>query len=67
MADLIYNFVRNVLIGQNSTITGANDLATMLTWTVMVVFFLLLCKLVVWCFNLGNNKQRLTYMTRKDR
>lgn len=50
MADLIYNFIRNVLIGTDSTIPGADDLAVILTWTVITLFIVILIKLIKWVF-----------------
>lgn len=57
MIQLIYNFIRNVLIGE-TTMTGADDLATLLTYTTIVCFFIILVKLVVWAFNLGSGKRK---------
>lgn len=52
MADLIYNFIRNYLIGSESAIAGADDLATILTWTTLVLFTVILIKLVKWAFGI---------------
>lgn len=57
MIQLIYDFIRNVLIGE-TTMTGADDLATLLTYTTIVCFFIILIKLVVWAFNLGSGKRK---------
>lgn len=59
MIDLVYNFILNVLIGENTTIRGAEDLAVMLTWTTLILIFFVLVKLVVWCFGLGSGKNRI--------
>lgn len=50
MADIIYNFILDVLIGQNTSIAGAENLALLLTWAVIIGFFLILVRLVVWAF-----------------
>ena len=57
MIQLIYDFIRNVLIGE-TTMQGADDLATLLTYTTIVCFFIILVKLVVWAFNLGSGKRK---------
>lgn len=57
MIQLIYDFIRDVLIGE-TTMTGADDLATLLTYTTIVCFFIILVKLVVWAFNLGSGKRK---------
>lgn len=61
MIDLIYNFILNVLIGQDTTIAGAEDLATLLTFATIIMVFFVLVKLVFWCFNIVNirNKTRI--------
>lgn len=61
MIDLIYNFIRNNLIGSESTITGADDLAVMLTWITIVFMFLVLVKLVSWAFGIVFKWNRKTY------
>ena len=61
MIDLIYNFIRNNLIGQNSTITGADDLALLLTWITIVFLFCCLVKLVSWAFGIVFKWNRRTY------
>lgn len=61
MIDLIYNFIRNNLIGANSTITGADDLALLLTWITIVFLFLVLVKLVAWAFGIVFKWNRKTY------
>ena len=60
MIQLIYNFIRNVLIGE-TTMTGADDLATLLTYTTIVCFFIILIKLVVWAFNLGAGRKKTRF------
>lgn len=50
MIELIYNFILNNIIG-DTQLKGVDDLALLLTYTVIVIFFALLVKLVVWCFN----------------
>lgn len=57
MIQLIYDFIRNVLIGE-TTMQGADDLATLLTYTTLVCIFIILIKLVVWAFNLGSGKRK---------
>ena len=57
MIQLIYDFIRNVLIGE-TTMQGADDLATLLTYTTLVCMFIILIKLVVWAFNLGSVKRK---------
>lgn len=52
MIDIIYDFIRNDLIGVNTTITGADNLALLLTWAVIIGLFLILVRLVVWAFQL---------------
>lgn len=49
MIDLIYDFILNTLLG-NPEFTGAEQLATLLTYTTIVLFFFILIKLVVWAF-----------------
>lgn len=61
MIDLIYNFIRNNLIGAESTITGADDLALLLTWITIVFLFLVLVKLVSWAFGIVFKWNRKTY------
>lgn len=50
MIDIIYEFIRNTLIGQNTTLQGADNLALLLTWAVLVGMFFLLVRLVTWAF-----------------
>lgn len=57
MIQLIYDFIRNVLIGE-TTMQGADDLATLLTYTTLVCMFIILIKLVVWAFNLGSGRRK---------
>lgn len=52
MIDIIYDFIRNDLIGVNTTIAGADNLALLLTWAVIIGLFLILVRLVVWAFQL---------------
>lgn len=54
MVDLIYNFIRNDLIGSTS-LSGADNLALLLTWAVIVGCFLLMVRLVFWAFYLVKN------------
>lgn len=49
MIDLIYDFILNTLLG-NPEFTGAELVATLLTYTTIVMFFGLLVKLVMWSF-----------------
>lgn len=51
MVDIIYNFIYDVLIG-NTQLQGAQELALMLTYTIIVLFVFLLVKIVIWCFNI---------------
>lgn len=57
MIQLIYDFVRNILIGE-TTINGADDLATLITFTIIILIVFCLVKLVVWCFCLGGASGR---------
>lgn len=54
MVDIIYNFIRYDLIGETS-ITGADNLAVLLTWAVIVASFLVMVRLVLWAFYLVKN------------
>lgn len=49
MIDLIYDFILNYLLG-NPNFDGATQLATLLTYTTIVLFFFILIRLVVWAF-----------------
>lgn len=49
MIDLIYDFILYTLLG-NPEFTGATELATLLTYTTIVLFFFILIKLTVWAF-----------------
>lgn len=49
MIDVLYSFIRNTLIGE-TTISGADNLALMLTWFTLIMFFILLIRLVMWAF-----------------
>ena len=55
MVDIIYDFVRNDFIGENSTLTGADNLALLLTWVIIVMMFLLFVRLAMWAFYLVFN------------
>lgn len=59
MIQIIYDFIRDVLIGE-TTMQGADDLATLLTFATIVCFFIILVRLVVWAFQIVNvrNKTR---------
>ena len=57
LVDLIYDFINNVLIG-DSTLPGKTQLATLLTYTTIILFFALLVKLIKWIFNYVNPKIR---------
>lgn len=59
MIDLIYNFIYNILIGENTTIQGADTLAVLLTFASIVLIFFVLVKLVIWVFNLGAGRWRI--------
>ena len=50
MIDIIYDFIRNTLIGESSTLSGADNLALLLTWAVLIGMFFVLVRLVVWAF-----------------
>lgn len=60
MIDIIYNFIRNDFIGESSTIAGADTLALIMTWSVIVMIFFIFVKLVMWAFNVSfkNRKYR---------
>ena len=60
MIQIIYNFIRNYLIGE-TTIPGADDLANLLTFATIICFFFVLVRLVVWAFQFFSfrNKTRL--------
>ena len=51
MVDIIYNFIYDVLIG-DTQLQGAQELALMLTYTIIILFVFVLVKLVIWCFNI---------------
>lgn len=59
MIDLIYNFIYNILIGENTTIQGADTLAVLLTFAAIVLIFFVLVKLIVWVFNVGAGRWRI--------
>lgn len=54
MVDIIYNFIREDLIGSTS-LSGADNLALLLTWSVIVGGFLVMVRLVLWAFYLTKN------------
>lgn len=58
MFDLIYDFIRNTLIGQTTTIPNADSLAIILSSVVIVFSLALLIKLMMWCFGLFRWKRR---------
>lgn len=58
MVDLIYDFIRNTLIGE-TTMSGADNLATLLTWTVIVMAFMLFVRVTFWAFYLVKNAIRV--------
>lgn len=49
MVDLIYNFIVNIFFS-NTEIEGANEIAILLTWAVVVALAFVLIRLVVWAF-----------------
>ncbi len=51
MIDLLYNFINDTLLG-NSTLPGKEELATLLTYTSIILIFFVLVKLVKWAFNI---------------
>lgn len=59
MIDLIYNFIYNILIGENTTIQGADTLAVLLTFATIVLIFFVLVKLVIWAFHVGTGRMRI--------
>lgn len=60
MIQLIYDFVRNTLIG-DTTITGADDLAVLISFAIILLIVFVLIKLVVWCFNLGAGRRKTRF------
>lgn len=54
MVDIIYDFIRNSLIG-NTSMTGADNLALLLTWTTIVMAFILFIRVTLWAFYLVKN------------
>lgn len=58
MIDLIYNFIRNVLIGADTTISGADDLALLLSFAAIILIFFILIKLIVWVFRVASGSVR---------
>lgn len=61
MIDVLYDFIRNNLIGAESTITGADNLALLLTWITIVFLFMCLIRLVMWAFFMVFKWNRRTY------
>jgi len=61
MIDIIYDFIFNNLIGSESTIPGADNLALLLTWVTIVFMFCCLIKLVSWSFGIVFRWKRKTY------
>ena len=59
MIDLIYNFIYNILIGENTTIQGADTLAVLLNFASIVLIFFVLVKLIIWVFNIGAGRWRI--------
>lgn len=51
MIDLLYNFINDTLLG-NSTLPGKEELATLLTYTSIILIFFVLVKLIKWAFNI---------------
>lgn len=49
MVEMIYNFILNDLIG-SATLPNAELMATLLTWTSLVLIFGALVRFVVWLF-----------------
>lgn len=58
MIDIIYNFIRNTLIGADSTIQGADDLALLLSFAAIILAFFVLVKLIVWAFRVASGSIR---------
>lgn len=54
MVDLIYDFIRNNLMG-NTTLSGADNLAILLTWSTIIIAFCLFVRVVMWAFYLVKN------------
>lgn len=52
MYDIVYNFISNELFNTTSELFG---LDVILTHTTMVLFYVCLIMLVVWCFNVVKN------------
>jgi hypothetical protein len=61
MIDVLYDFIRNNLIGENTTITGADNLALLLTWVSIVFLFIVLIRLVMWAFFIVFKWNKKTY------
>ena len=57
MIDILYDFIRNSLIGENTTIPGADDLAMLLSFASIILFFIVLVKLIVWAFSVAYGKR----------
>lgn len=52
MIDSIYDFILNTLLG-NPSFEGAETMAMLLTYTTIIMCFMLLIKIMMWAFNLG--------------
>lgn len=52
MIDSIYDFILNTLLG-NPTFKGAETMAMLLTYTTIIMCFMLLIKITLWAFGLG--------------
>ena len=52
MVDIIYDFIRNDFIGADTTLAGADNLALLLTWAVIVMGLCIFIKLVTWAFGI---------------
>lgn len=55
MIDTLYDFIRNNFIGESTTIAGADNLALLLTWACIIIFFMLFMRLGFWAFHLFGN------------
>lgn len=58
MVDLIYDFIRNTLMG-NTEMSGADNLAILLTWSTIIMAFCLFVRVVMWAFYLVRNSIRV--------
>ena len=50
MIDSIYDFILNTLLG-NPSFEGAETMAMLLTYTTIIMCFMLLIKIMMWAFN----------------